>query len=195
MSALRPCRIVIGTQGIYLFFALLAFAAVGFVCCHAERLEFLATDKLISHHVGTAYFEPALGGVILARNQLDDKLRFSVSWTVAGTVLVQVITHHTMFYLCHVHVVEGGSRIVADTWLEPFRGSQVHVLRISHRGAIYDEVVGKGFVDMFVHLCRPDTVAVTLHGDGLVENLTSQLHFLGIWRFHTEDDAVVFIFG
>ena len=194
MSALRPCRIVIGTQGIYLFFALLALAAAGLIRGDTERLEFLGTDKLISHHVGTSYFEPTLGGVILARNQLDDELRLSVSWTVAGTVLVQVIAHHAMFHLCHIHVVEGGGGIVADTRFEPFRGSQVHVLRISHRGAIYDEVVCKGLVDMLVHFCRPDTVTVTLHSNGLAENLTSQLDLFGIWCLHTEDDAVVFIF-
>ena len=99
-----------------------------------------------------------------------------------------------MLHLAHVHIIKGGGGIVADAGLETFRGGEIHVLRISHRCAVHEKIVGKGLIDMLVDLCTPHTVAVALHGDGFAKDFASQLHLLGIRGLHTEDHAVVLIF-
>ena len=76
MTALRPVRIVVGFEGIDFLVTFmvvtLTAGAFSFTARHdAEWREFLLTDEFVGHHIGTTDLEPALDGVILARDELD----------------------------------------------------------------------------------------------------------------------------
>ena len=81
--------------------------------------------------------------------------------------------------------------VISDAILEATVGRQVHIAGVSHRGAVDDEAVFEGIEEILLELCRPDAVAITLHGDILGQHLTLQLHLLGLRGFHTEDDALL----
>ena len=200
MAALRPSVIVVGLDGIDFLVAgivlALATSTLAITACHdAEWRKFLGSDKLISHHVGPTNLKPTFDGIVLTGNQSDTEGRLSLSGVIATHLMVQVVAHHTVLDVGHVHIVECGSRVVANARLETFRWGEVHVLWISHGGSVDEEVIGESLVDMLVDLRTPHAVAVALHGDGLAEDLASQLHLLGIGGLHAEDHTVVLIFG
>ena len=47
---------------------------------------------------------------------------------------------------------------------------------------------------MLVDGSHPDTIAVTLHGDGLAKDFSCEFYFLRLWGFHAEDHTVAQIF-
>ena len=201
MTALWPVRIVVGFERIYFFVTLLilALTACAFASTarhDAERGEFLQSDQFVGHHVGTTDLKPALDGIVFAGDELDAELRLTVSRGIVCHLVVQVVAHHTVLdVVSHIAVVECSSGIVADTGLEALRGGEVHVLRVCHGGTVHEEIIGEDLVDMLIDFCAPHTVAVALHGDGLAEDLTSELHLLGIGSLHAEDHAVILVLG
>ena len=203
MATLGPCGIVVGLQVIcllvtahLLFLTTLLGPLVASVTIYddAERRQFLAGDELVSHHVGSADLKPALDGVVLAGHQHDLEFSFALSRTIPGCLGIQVVAHNAVLHLRHIGVVEGGSGVAADAGLEALRGGEVHVLRIGHRRAVHDIVIGEGLVDVLVQHRTPDAVAVTLHGLGLRQDLCCQQHLLGFGGLHAEDDVIVVIF-
>ena len=159
----------------------------------AEWWQFLASDKLISHHVGTTNLKPTLKGVVLAWNQYNLEFGFAFCRTIPSRLCIQVVTHDTVLHLAHDGIGESSSRITANAGLETLRGCQIHVLRIGHRRTVHDIVIGKRLVDVLIHLDAPDTIAIALHRQGLGQNLCCQQYLLRLGGLHAEDHTVVFI--
>ena len=126
MATLRPVGIVVGLDCVHFLITTLVFSVfLTFVLCalrtpgsDAEWWQLLGCDKLISHHIGSAYLKPTLHRVILTGNQLYDKCRFTFCWLITCLVVVEVITDDTMFDLSHICIMERIGRIVADARFE-----------------------------------------------------------------------------
>ena len=167
MTTLRPVAKVFSFKGINFLLTFLTLAAGSFSCCDAEWRQFLRGDILVGHHVGTSNFKPALHGIVLARNQLDDELWLTACGMITSLVLVQVIAYYAMFYLSHICIVERIGRIIADARLETLCGGEVHILRIGHWRTVYEEIIGESLVEMLIDLCTPYAIAIALHSLGL----------------------------
>ena len=96
MATLRPVGIIVGTENHTLF--TFHFFTFHF---YAEWRQFLRSDELIRHHVGTTDLEPVLDGIILAGNELDDELGLALCGVIASLARIQVVAHYAVLHLCH----------------------------------------------------------------------------------------------
>ena len=80
--------------------------------------------------------------------------------------------------------------IIGNAPLEALVRRQIHVAGVSHRRAVNDETISEGLKQIFAQGDAPDTCRILLHRQRSLQDVTVELHTVGLRCLHAESDAL-----